>query len=95
VGVLLGHFDEEPQQAAKPQNRHDFFGDLSSYWRMTKNKNLATLLQRLKAAQTQLIEAAASSDTLPPESVVYKISAYEGAIASIEFARDSDPTSAP
>jgi hypothetical protein len=57
---------------------------------MTKTENLATLLQRLKAAQTQLIETAASSDVLPPDSIINKISVYEGAVAAIEFARDDE-----
>jgi hypothetical protein len=64
----------------------DFLGVSGSYRPMTKNQGLTTLLERLRAAQKQLIETAAASDTLPPESMVHKISSYEGAIASIEFA---------
>jgi hypothetical protein len=47
---------------------------------------LTALSDRLKGAQQQLIEHAASSDTLPPDSIVQKITAYEGAIAAIEVA---------
>ncbi|MBP2149855.1 hypothetical protein V5F63_07610 [Xanthobacter autotrophicus DSM 597] len=46
--------------------------------------NLASLLDRLKAAQRELILTAARGSTLPSDGMLRKISELEGAIAATE-----------
>ncbi|MDQ0506302.1 hypothetical protein [Xanthobacter agilis] len=46
--------------------------------------DLASLLERLKAAQRELLLTAAKGQTLPSDGMLRKISELEGAIAAAE-----------
>lgn len=46
--------------------------------------DLSSLLERLKAAQRELLLTAAKSTTLPSDGMLRKISELEGAIAAAE-----------
>lgn len=52
--------------------------------------NVQRLLDRLKAAQRDLILKAAHTDALPPESLVRKISDLEVMIGAVEHLLEED-----
>lgn len=52
--------------------------------------NVQRLLDRLKAAQRDLILKAAQTDALPPESLVRKISDLEVTIGAVEHLLEDD-----
>ena len=60
------------------------FPELNTNMAQQAEANLASLLDRLKAAQRELILTAARGSTLPSDGMLRKISELEGAIAATE-----------
>ena len=56
---------------------------------------LASLLNRLKGRQRDLIMEAAQSDNLPADSTLRRISELENAIAAVEAVADEEAEKAP
>lgn len=67
-----------------PQVRPRTFPELNTNMAQQAEANLASLLDRLKAAQRELILTAARGSTLPSDGMLRKISELEGAIAATE-----------
>jgi len=67
-----------------PQARPRTFPELNTNMAQQAEANLASLLDRLKAAQRELILTAARGSTLPSDGMLRKISELEGAIAATE-----------
>ncbi|WP_188409642.1 hypothetical protein [Agaricicola taiwanensis] len=54
------------------------------------NENVQRLLNRLKAAQRDLVLVAARTDATPPDSLIRKIADLEVAIGAVEHLLEED-----